>query len=311
MRTAVVGVGYLGNFHAQKYKALSSGAEPLCQFVAVCDLNENQVNKVAGDLGVKAVTRPQDLIGLVDAVTIATITPTHFELAKLFLENGIHVNVEKPICLKTSEAEILVQLAEKKNLTLCVGHSERYNPAYQELCKSIKNPEFIEFNRYAPFKLRGSDVSVLHDLMIHDIDLMLAMDSTPYQLVSAQAGKMVTKTYDWCSASFRFDSGLFCQINSSRLAKEMIRAVRAIDQQTIWIANLQTGDLDKTFAVDHPEHPVGMSVVNVGRGDNLLTETEAFLKSIKKIKTTAVTGRDGMKALKVVDQIIAHLGSQT
>jgi len=94
MRTAVVGVGFLGNFHAQKYKALSGGTEPLCQFVAVCDLNENQASKVAAELGVKAVIKPQELIGLVDAVTIATITPTHFELAKFFLENGIHVNVD-------------------------------------------------------------------------------------------------------------------------------------------------------------------------------------------------------------------------
>ena len=311
MRTAVVGVGYLGNFHAQKYKALSSGENPLCQFVAVCDLNANQATKVATELGVKAVTKPQELIGMVDAVSIATITPTHFELAKLFLENGIHVNVEKPICLKTSDAEELVQLADKKNLTLCVGHSERFNPAYQELCKSVKNPQFVEFNRYAPFKLRGSDVSALHDLMIHDIDLMLSMDSSPYKLISAQAGKMVTKSYDWCSASFQFESGMACQINCSRLAKEMVRAVRAIDQQAIWIANLQTGDLEKTFAVDHPEHPVGVSVVNVGRGDNLMTETEAFLKAINKTRggPAAVSGRDGMKALQVVDKIIAHLGS--
>ena len=313
MRTAVVGVGYLGNFHAQKYKAISAAANPLCEFVAVCDLNATQANKVAGDLGVKAVTKPQDLVGMVDAVTIATITPTHFELAQFFLENKIHVNVEKPICLKTSEAEILVKLAEKNNLTLCVGHSERYNPAYQELCKNIKDPEYIEFNRYAPFKLRGSDVSALHDLMIHDIDLMLAMDSSPYKLVSAQAGKMVTKTFDWCSAGFQFESGLLCQINCSRIAKEMVRAIRAIDHQAIWIANLQTGDLEKTFAVDHPEHPVGVSVVNVGRGDNLLTETEAFLKAIHKNRTgpAAVTGRDGMKALEVVDQILQHLGTKS
>lgn len=306
MRTAVVGVGYLGTFHAQKYKTLSA----MNQLVAVCDLQEVQAKKVAEELGVLAFSKPQDLIGKVDAVTIATITPTHFELAKLFLQNGIHVNVEKPICLKASEAEELVQLAEAKNLTLCVGHSERYNPGYQELLKQVKSPRYIELNRYAPFKLRGSDVSVLHDLMIHDIDLMLNMDSSPWKLVSASAGKLVTKTYDWCSAGFQFESGLFCQINCSRLAKEMVRSIRAIEDKSIWIANLQTGDIEKATAIDHPEHPVGSAVHNVGRGDNLLTETEAFLKAIQKNSSgpKAVTGKDGLKALQVVDRILSHIG---
>lgn len=312
MRTAVVGVGYLGTFHAQKYKTLSSAAQPLCELVAVCDLSAAQASKVAADLGVKGVSKPQDLLGMVDAVTIATITPTHYELAKFFLQNGIHVNVEKPICLKTAEAEELVELAAKKNLVLCVGHSERYNPAYQELKKNVKNPKFLELNRYAPFKLRGSDVSVLHDLMIHDIDLMLNIDSSPHQLVSAVADKMVTKTYDWCSASFQFQSGLFCQINCSRLSKEMFRVVKAVESSTIWVANLQTGDLDKTMMVDHPEHPVGGSTVNVGRGDNLLTETEAFLKAIHKISSgpVAVNGLDGLKSLAVVEEILEHLAGK-
>ncbi len=309
LRAAVVGVGYLGTFHAQKYKALSAQTSLSVELAAVCDLNEMQAQKVAGDLGVRAFSRPQDLIGQVDAVTIATITPTHFELAKMFLENKIHVNVEKPICLNTAEAKVLVDLAAKNNLVLCVGHSERFNPAFRELCKVTKGPRFLEFSRYAPFKLRGSDVSVLHDLMIHDLDLMLAMDSSPCQLVSAQGGMIATQTYDWCSASFRFESGLIAQVNSSRLSREMTRSIRAIDREHIWVANLQTGELEKTLLTGNPETPVRHDIQNVGRGDNLLTETESFLQAIHGKGPAVVSGNDGMKALGMVEKIIAMIES--
>ncbi len=310
LRAAVVGVGYLGTFHAQKYKALSQKMEMNLDLVGVCDLGKSQADKVAGDLGVQAFYKPDQLIGKVDAVSIATITPTHYELAKFFLENGIHVNVEKPICLKTSEADELVALAKTKGLTLCVGHSERFNPAFNQLKSVLHRPRFIELNRYAPFKLRGSDVSVLHDLMIHDLDLMLALDSTKPRLVSAQAGKLVTKTYDWCSASFEFESGLRAQVNCSRMAKEMTRAIRAVDEKNIWIANLQTGEVEQTKVVDNNENPVAFDVKSVGRGDNLLTETESFVQTIHGQSVVHVSGEDGKRALRLVEEIMSFVESQ-
>ncbi len=311
IKAAVVGVGYLGNFHAQKYKALSAKPEFNVELAGVCDLHEAQANKIAGELGVKAFYRPEDLIGQVDAVTIATITPTHYDLAKLFLQNGIHVNVEKPICLLRKDASELVTLAQKKNLTLCVGHSERYNPVFRELRQVLQRPRFMEFNRYAPFKVRGSDVSVLHDLMIHDLDLMLSMDQSPCRLVTAQAGKLVTKTYDWCSASFEFESGLKAQVNCSRMAKEMVRSIRAVDKENIWIANLQTGELEQTKQSGNPEQPVAFDVRMAGRGDNLLSETEAFLQAIQGKPAHAVKGEDGSKALDLVEKIIAFVESRS
>jgi predicted dehydrogenase len=304
LRAAVVGVGYLGNFHAQKYKALSEKTELNTELVAVCDLHLPQAQKVAESLQVQAFSKPQDLIGKIDAVTIATVTPAHFELSQLFLKNGIHVNVEKPICLSSSEAQILVDLAQSKKLTLCVGHSERFNPAFRELQQMVKKPLFIEFNRYAPFKSRGSDVSVLHDLMIHDLDLMLAMDSSKCRLLSAQSGKLITNTDDWCSASFEFESGLRAQINSSRVAKEMIRTIRATDSQNLWVANLQTGELEQTKGTGNSETPVSHQVHNTGRGDNLLTETEAFLRAIQGLSNDAIRGDAGLKALQWVEKIL-------
>lgn len=305
LRTAVVGVGYLGQFHAQKYKALAQKPELKIDFVAVCDLNETQANKVASDLGVKAYHKVEALLGQIDAVTIATITPVHYQLTKLFLENGIHVNVEKPIALTRKEADELVQIAERKNLVLCVGHSERYNPAFRELKSKIKKPQFMELNRNAPFKLRGSDVSVLHDLMIHDLDLMLNVDSSPCRLVSAKAGKIATATYDWCSASFEFASGLHVHINSSRLAKEMVRTIRVIEGNNIWLSNLQTGELEEGSLTTNLEVPMNYQTQMVGRGDNLLSETEAFIKSIHGDSSQAVTGKDGALALDWVEKIIS------
>ena len=310
LRAAVIGVGYLGNFHAQKYKALSEKLELNVQLVGVCDLNPTQAQKIAGELGVQAWTNPKDLIGKVDVVTIATITPTHFELAKMFLENGVHVNVEKPICLNTSDAKVLVDLAQKKNLTLCVGHSERFNPAFKGLQQVLQKPSFVELNRYATFKARGSDVSVIHDLMIHDLDLMLSLDSSACRLLTAQAGKLATDTFDWCSATFEFESGLKAQVNSSRLSKEMIRSVRAMDSTSIWIANLQTGDLEQTQKVANPEAPITHEVRNLGRGDNLLTETEAFLLAVQGKPNQAVRGVDGMKALELVERILSLVSSR-
>lgn len=309
LRAAVVGVGYLGNFHAQKYKMLSIKPELNVELIGVCDLNESQALKVASELGVKAYTKVEDLLGKVDAVTVATITPVHYKLTKFFLENGIHVNVEKPIALSKSEADELVNIAKIKNSVLCVGHSERFNPGFRDLKQNLQLPKYIEFNRNAPFKLRGSDVSVLHDLMIHDLDLMLNMDHSSCRLVSAQAGKMVTETFDWCSASFEFSSGLRAHINCSRLAKEMVRTIRVIDQNTMWLANLQTGELEQAKKTGNPEVPLNFETKMPGRGDNLLAETEAFLQAVRSLPNHAVRGSDGAKALDLVEKIISMVES--
>src|SRR5690606_23223629 len=131
-----------------------------------------QADKIAAELGVKSFHRPEDLIGQVDLVTVAASTLSHYDVAKTFLENGVHVNVEKPITATVPQAEELIALAQKKNLKLAVGHIERFNPSVNELRKHIKNPRTIELIRTAPYKARGADVSVLHDLMIHDMDLL-------------------------------------------------------------------------------------------------------------------------------------------
>ncbi len=170
LRCAVVGVGHLGKFHAQKYKALSN-----VDLVGVCDIHSETAQKVAADLGVPALHSYQDLLGKVDAVTIAASTTAHFELAKVFLEHGIHVHVEKPLTTTSTEGAELVKIARARNLRLQVGHVERFNPALIAARAQLQRPLFIECHRLSPFKQRSVDVDVVLDLMIHDLDVILSL----------------------------------------------------------------------------------------------------------------------------------------
>jgi predicted dehydrogenase len=307
IRAAVVGVGYLGTFHAQKYKALSTGTlSSNLEFVGVCDLNAQQANKVATELGVKAFNDPKELIGKVDAVTISTITPAHYETALMFLKNGIHTNIEKPITETSKQAEELVEIAKSKNLIIGVGHSERFSPAFRYILDRKQNMRYCELHRHAPFKLRGSEVSVVHDLMIHDIDLALSLDSSPFEVETASSGCVVTKTFDWASCSLKFKSGLKVLITSSRMAPQMTRQVKAFYDDQVITANLQTGDVEITSSQLTKEGQVQTSVTAMGKSDNLLSETENFINSILKKQRPFISGDDGLRALKVAEEIIAR-----
>ena len=307
IRAAVIGVGYLGTFHAQKYKALSTGSlAGKLEFVGVCDLNSQQANKVAQDLGVQAFSNPKDLIGKVDAVTISTITPAHYETARFFLNNGVHTNIEKPITENSEQAEDLVQIAKSKNLLIGVGHSERFNPSFRYILDRKQNMKYCELHRHAPFKLRGSEVSVIHDLMIHDIDLALSLDSSSFEVQSASAGCVVTKSFDWASCTLKFKSGLKVLITSSRMAPQMTRQVKAFYDDQVLTANLQTGEVETISSQLSKDGQVQSTVVNPGKGDNLLTETENFITAILEHKNPFISGEDGLRALKVAEEIIAR-----
>jgi predicted dehydrogenase len=302
-RGAVVGVGYLGTFHAQKYKALSQ--ELGFEFVGVCDATPAQAQKVAADLGVASFSKPEELIGKVDFVTVATSTPYHYELAKLFLKNKIHVNVEKPMTVLVKEAEELVELAKANNVQLAVGHSERFSPVLAEMKSHIQKPVLVELQRHAPFKARGSEVSVILDLMIHDIDLMLSMDPSGVVLTSAAHGHLVSETEDWVTASFSFQSGLRAMISVSRAASAMTRTMKVFSKDKVVIGNFQTGDVE----IGSPESREGIqamayTTVNAGRGDNLLLETRNFFLAILGKENLRVPGQDGLRALRLAEEVL-------
>lgn len=298
LRSAVVGVGYLGNFHAQKYK--NNGDVEL---VGVCDHFPAQADKIALELGVKSFHRPQDLVGQVDLVTIAASTLSHYELAKIFLENGVHVNVEKPITATVPQAEELINIAEKKNLKLAVGHIERFNPAVNDLKKHLKNPKFLELTRMAPYKARGADVSVLHDLAIHDIDLLFWLSGSEIESIIASGTKLVSKELDTSSISFKMKNGLHAVINVSRISPVAQRSIRVLQDDCTLLA--QTGSLEIEKVVPGPggDELIKISKWSVEKADALQRETDAFVDCIKNNKTPVVTGLDGLKALKAIEEI--------
>lgn len=299
MKAAVVGVGFLGTFHAQKYKALAS--ELGFELVGVSDASKTQAEKVATDLGVKAFDQPSDLIGVVDCVSIATSTPFHYELAKEFLSHKIHVNVEKPMTVRVDEAEELVALARKNSVLLAVGHSERFSPIFSAIKTRVPKPQAIELQRHAPYKARGSEVSVILDLMIHDLDLMLAMDSSEAYLESASHGRVVSETEDWVMASFRFESGMRASISVSRVASAMTRTMKMISENQIVLGNFQTGDVEAGIPASGA---LSFESTNVGKGDNLLMETRNFVQAIQGKDKLLVPGDQGLRALRLAHEVL-------
>lgn len=299
LRSAVVGVGYLGNFHAQKHKN-----NPNVELVGVCDHFPAQADKIAGELGVKSFHRPQDIIGQVDLVTVAASTLSHYELAKMFLQNGIHVNVEKPITATVPQAEELVALAAKNNLNLAVGHIERFNPSVNELKKHLKNPRMIELTRMAPYKVRGADVSVLHDLMIHDIDLLFWLSGSEIETMVVSGTKLISKELDTASVSFKMKNGVHGIINVSRVSTGTQRTVRVLQDDCTLFANTGTHEIEKvTKGSGVGEDLVKVEKWTVSKEDALQKETDAFVQSVLSKTAPVVTGVDGLKALKAIEDI--------
>lgn len=301
IRAAVVGVGYLGTFHAQKYLKNAD-----VKLVGVCDYSPAQADKVAAELGVASIHRAADLIGQVDMVTVAASTQSHYELAKLFLQNGIHVNVEKPITATVPQAEELVNLAEQKNLKLAVGHIERFNPAILELKKNLKDTKTLELTRLATYKARGADVSVLHDLMIHDMDLLYWLSESDVETSLVSGSKLISSELDTAQVSFQMKSGLVANIHVSRVSSNMQRWVRATQKGSIIFANTGSLEMEKSEP-GTTETPVKVTSWTVTKEDALQKETDAFIAAVKNNTAVAVSGLDGLKTLRAIEDIKARI----
>jgi predicted dehydrogenase len=298
LRGAVVGVGYLGRFHAQKYQS-----NPDVELVGVCDHVPVQADKVAAELGVKSFHRPHDLIGQVDMVTIAANTLNHHELAKLFLENGVHVNVEKPITATVDQAEELVTLAERRQLLLAVGHIERFNPSVVELKKHLKMPKIIELTRMAPYKTRGADVSVLHDLMIHDMDLLFWLSGSDIESMMCAGTKLVSKELDTATVSIKMRNGVLGIINVSRVSSGTQRSVRVLQDDCTLFANTGTHELEKVESGAGGDELVKITRWTVDKADALQKETDSFVQAVLRKQPLEVNGMDGLQALRAIEEV--------
>jgi predicted dehydrogenase len=302
LNCAVIGTGYLGRFHAQKFKLLEQA-----NLVAVCDRNQETLKAVSQELEVPGVSDHNDLLGKVDAVSIAATTNQHYEIAKTFLEHGVHVLIEKPITETVAQAEALVNLAKKNKLKLQVGHLEQFNAAKIAIEPYLTNPKFIESTRLAPFNPRGSDVNVILDLMIHDIDLLQSIVKSPVEHIDAQGAAILTSGIDIANARLRFENGCVANVTASRISFKSERKTRifqpeayiSIDYQNKKFAIFNKGEGEMFPGI--PEIVQHQSQFE--KSDPLLDEIKAFLQCIIEDGTPVVTGEDGMNALNVAEQI--------
>ncbi|MCB0411696.1 MAG: Gfo/Idh/MocA family oxidoreductase [Bdellovibrionales bacterium] len=304
-RCAVVGVGHLGKFHAQKYKAISSA-----ELVGVCDTSAERAKAVAEELSCKAFTNPKELIGHVDAVTIAASTPAHYELCKLFLSSGVHVHVEKPMTETSKQGRELCDLAEQKKIKFQVGHVERFNPALVAAREKLAKPLFIECTRLAPFKPRSIEVDVVLDLMIHDLDVILSLVKSPVKEVSAVGTPVLTQTADIANARIEFENGTIANVTASRVSQKSQRKFRVFQRDQYLSIDFGTGEvnlLTKTGEWNEGEVPIDAEAWNLEKGDALLAETQSFVEAIQIGQPVVVSGRDGLVALELAEKVIEEI----
>ena len=304
----VVGVGYLGRFHAQKY-----AKNPGAQLVGVSDIDAKAGRAVAAELGCEFFGDYRDLAQHVDAVSIAASTRAHYELSKFFLERGVNVLVEKPMTETSREAAELNRIAEAGDLRLQVGHIERFNPALLAAREGLDRPSFIECHRLAPFNARGADVSVVLDLMIHDLDVILSLvDAAPVR-VSAIGIAALTASVDVANARIEFANGAIANVTASRASTKAERKFRVWQDQQYVSIDFGRGVVQKVRSRGTwkpGESPLDEESWNLEKGDALAAEIDAFLTAVKSGEDCVVTGRDGQAALELAELILADIDAR-
>jgi predicted dehydrogenase len=309
IKTAVIGVGYLGKFHAEKYSFL-----PNSELIAVCDANQEQCNEIAASHHVEAIYDYNELIGKIEAVTIAVPTFLHYQVAKVFLENGIHVLLEKPIANTVAEAEELIKLANKNNVILQIGHLERFNTTLRNVKKIINTPRFIESYRLAPFRPRGTDVNVMLDLMIHDIDLIQDIVNSPIKHISANGATVLSNQTDIANARIEFTNGCVANVTASRVSSKFERKLRIFQHDAFIALDLHNKKLDIHRKGSNEMFPGIPEIVREEQafepGDALRDEVISFLDCIIYNKPPVVSAEDGKAALATAIEITRIVAQQ-
>jgi len=289
LRAAVIGVGYMGRFHAQKLAACDGAT-----LVGVVDANPARAAEIAREVGTQPHVEYRALLQRIDAAAVAVPTEMHYRVVRDCLEAGVHVLVEKPLARSVAEADRLLALARKKRLVLQVGHLERFNPAFRALAASAQRPLFIDIERLAPFKPRGTDVDVVLDLMIHDLDLVLALEPSRVRQVSACGFRVLTGAIDIANARIEFASGCVASVSASRVSQAPVRKLRMIRSGGYVSADLQGQRLRTVRRTRSGIREVERSFE---RTDALALQAAAFLRAVRSRRSPAVGGDEGRRAL--------------
>jgi predicted dehydrogenase len=302
LRTAVIGVGYLGQFHAEKYAQL-----PGSELFAVVDTDRERAEEIAARLGTRGFADYREIFDSVDAVSIVVPTRFHFDVARSFLERGIHVLLEKPITTTLDEADELIRIARERRAVLQVGHLERFNPVVVAMTSHLTKPGFIESVRIAPFKPRGTDVNVVLDLMIHDIDIIQHVVKSPVKQINSIGAPVFTSEADIANARILFENGCVANVTASRISLKSERRMGIFQPDSYISVDFQNKKL-AVYRKGEGEAQPGVPAIKVDeqifeQGDALKSEIESFLDAIATGKTPVVSGEDGRLALETALKI--------
>jgi len=304
IRIGVIGVGHLGNYHLQKYRNLEG-----CVITAVADVIEDRACRAAEQYGCRPYFDHRELLGSVDAVSIAVPTPFHYETTKTFLDAGVHVLLEKPMTVALHEADELIVVAEKNRALLQVGFVERFNPAVIALAKVINQPLFIEAHRLHPFFERGTDVDVILDLMIHDLDIILHFVKSPIDAIDAVGVSVLSEQVDIANVRLKFKTGCVANITASRVTGKTMQKIRFFGVEGYHAVDYSKRELVSLSKKEGEKGNIDIvsNAVEVIQHDPLEEEIRSFVDSIRNSSTPLVTGRDGRDALELALNISGEM----
>ena len=302
LRVGVIGVGYLGRLHAEKIASF-----PDVRFVGVCDLSADHGKSVARECGTEFIADRKRLLSGVDAVSVAVPTTAHYDVAMDALRAGAHVLLEKPIASSLREARRLVSEAAARNLVFQIGHVERFNPAVREAASILAVPRFIECHRLGPFGGRGTDVDVVLDLMIHDLDLILSFVRSPVTRIQAVGVPVVSSNVDIANARLVFGNGCVANVTASRVSARKQRKIR-IFQEDAYVSMDFVEHSIQIFRRTFPHGPAGQpeisgELLETEKGDSLKDEIRSFLDCAAAGAPPKVSGADGLAALELAQRI--------
>jgi predicted dehydrogenase len=313
LKTAVVGVGSLGQHHARNYAEIAR--ENQTKFVGVCDSNQENARTIGEKNNCDFYTDWRDLLDKVDAVSVVTPTETHAEIACAFLEKGVNVLVEKPFAKTLAEADLMIEAAAKSGAKLMVGHLERFNPAMVALRPFVNNPLYFEIHRVSPFPNRSLDVDVVLDVMIHDLDAIqwLVGENVNVSEIRAVGIPVISDKVDAANARIEFENGAVANITASRIGTEKIRKTRFYQTNSYVVLDYATKFASVTSLAPNAIHPllgININRLEIKDVEPLRAEVEAFLDCITEDKTPPITAADGKRALSlalgVLEKIDAH-----
>ena len=308
IKVGVIGVGSLGQHHARVFAELTG-----VRLVGVADVDRARAVTIAGRHGCRAVTDYRELLPDVEAVSVVTPTLLHHVIARACLEAGRHVLVEKPLAATVEEARDLVAAASDRDVTLQVGHIERFNAAFRATRGAIKEPTLIECRRWAPFTSRGADVDVMLDLMVHDLDLVLGLISAPVQEIQASGVSILSPTTDVAQARVVFQNGCVATFSANRVAQSKVREVRILQPEGYVVIDLaqQTARVGRRTMGTSGRYEVLTEQVRGDGREPLKLELEAFVDAVRNVAQPLVSGREGAAALELAYAIINAIGTHS